>query len=111
MNDELRVSIVTKSEELPDMTCASFFHSNDFFRIIEKTPGQLPYMVVVRRGDTVVAHMLATLRRRGSLVPPYLFSQGRVYGEGEYAEGEDKDELFNRVQRPESEDVRLSDSP
>ncbi len=94
MNDELRVSIVTKSEELPDMTCASFFHSTDFFRIIEKTPGQLPYMVVVRRGDNVVAHMLATLRRRGSLVPPYLFSQGRVYGEGEYAEGEDKDELF-----------------
>ena len=76
------------------MTCSSFFHSTELFRIVEKTPGQQPFMVIVRRGNTVVAHMLATLRRRGSLVPPYLFSQGRVYGEGEYVEGEDKDALF-----------------
>ena len=94
MNDDLRVSIITKSADLPYMTCSSFFHSTDLFRIVEKTPGQQPYMVIVRRGNTVVAHMLATLRRRGSLVPPYLFSQGRVYGEGEYAEEEDKDALF-----------------
>lgn len=94
MNDELRVSIITKSADLPYMTCSSFFHSTDLFRIVEKTPGQQPYMVIVRRGNTVIAHMLATIRRRGSLVPPYLFSQGRVYGEGEYTEGEDKDALF-----------------
>ena len=94
MNDELRVSIIAKSKDLPYMTCSSFFHSTELFRIVEKTPGQQPFMVIVRRGNTVVAHMLATLRRRGSLVPPYLFSQGRVYGEGEYVEGEDKDALF-----------------
>ena len=94
MNDELRVSIITKSADLPYMACDSFFHSTDLFRLVEKTPGQQPYMVIVRRGNTVIAHMLATLRRRGSLVPPYLFSQGRVYGEGEYSEGEDKDALF-----------------
>lgn len=94
MNDELRVSIIAKSKDLPYMTCSSFFHSTELFRIVEKTPGQQPYMVIVRRGNTVIAHMLATLRRRGSLVPPYLFSQGRVYGEGEYTEGEDKDALF-----------------
>ena len=94
MNDELRVSIIAKSKDLPYMTCSSFFHSTELFRIVEKTPGQQPFMVIVRRGNTVVAHMLATLRRRGSLVPPYLFSQGRVYGEGEYTEGEDKDALF-----------------
>ena len=94
MNEKLRVTIITHSEELPPMNCTSFFHSTDLFRIVEKTPGQQPYMVIVRRGDHIVAHMLATLRRRGSWIPPYLFTQGRVYGEGEYEMGEDKSALF-----------------
>ena len=94
MNKPFRVSIITHSEDLPPMTSDSFFHSTDLFRIVEKTPGQLPYMVIVWREEKIVAHMLATLRRRGAWIPPYLFTQGRVYGEGEYAEGEDKNVLF-----------------
>ena len=79
--NEYSVNIITKGEELPQMQCTNFFHSVDLFRIIENTPGQRPFMAVAydRRGD-VVGHILVMLRRRGSLIPPYLFTQARVYG-------------------------------
>ena len=93
--NELSVNIITKGEELPQMTCKNFFHSADLFRIIESTPGQKPYMVVACDGEgKVIGHMLVMLRRRGSLIPPYLFTQARVYGEGEYDTGCDKETVF-----------------
>lgn len=42
----------------------------------------------------VVGHTLAFIRHRKSLFPPYLYSQGRFYGEGEYADDVDKEEVF-----------------
>ena len=68
------------------MSCKNFFHSIELFVMLEHTPGMKPYMVVVK-DDTgnVQAHMLTILRRRGALFPPYIFTQGRSYGEGEYA--------------------------
>lgn len=77
------------------MQCTNFFHSVDLFRIIENTPGQRPFMAVAYdgRGD-VVGHILVMLRRRGSLIPPYLFTQARIYGEGEYAPDCDKETVF-----------------
>ena len=51
-------------------------------------------MVVAEENGVVVAHLLATLRRRGSLIPPYLFTQGRIYGEGEYSPDINKEEVF-----------------
>ena len=69
--DKIEVQIFSKSEELPEMTCGNFFHSIELFRIIEKTPGQWPYMAVAYSGDgTIVGHLLAIMRRRGSLIPP-----------------------------------------
>ena len=91
---KIDISIVTRSEELPEMTSEKFFHSPELFRMIEQTPGQTPYMVVAMIEGKVIAHLLAILRRRGSLLPPYLFTQGRVYGEGEYAEGVNREEVF-----------------
>ena len=82
----IEIRIITKSEELPPMDSRNFFHSPELFRICEKTSGQTPYMVVAKQDGVVIAHLLATLRRRGSLIPPYLFTQGRIYGEGEYNE-------------------------
>ncbi len=90
----IEVVIVTKSERLPQLECDNFFHSTDLFRMVEQASGQKPYMVIAFDSGTPVAHMLVTLNRRGSLIPPYLFTQGRVYGEGEYAQGYDKEELF-----------------
>ena len=51
-------------------------------------------MVVAEDNGVVVAHLLAVLRRRGSLIPPYLFTQGRIYGEGEYSPDINKEEVF-----------------
>lgn len=86
--------IITRSEELPDISYNDFFHSRNLFIVAEHTPGQQPYMVVARQNGNVVAHLLATLRRRGSLIPPYLFTQGRIYGCGEYAPGIDREAVF-----------------
>ena len=76
------------------MDSRNFFHSPELFRICEKTSGQTPYMVVAEQDGVVVAHLLATLRRRGSLIPPYLFTQGRIYGEGEYNANVNKEDVF-----------------
>ncbi len=95
--NQFDVAIITKSEDLPQILCKNFFHSSELFKMIERTPGQRPYMVVATDKGKVVANMLVMMRRRGSLIPPYLFTQGRVYGEGEYAQGYDKEELFSEM--------------
>lgn len=90
-----RVRLYTTGEELPDMTCRNFFHSAEFFHIIEKTPGQKPYMAVAtNENGQVVGHILAVIRRRGSWMPPMLYTQGRVYGEGEYVDEVNHEEVF-----------------
>lgn len=93
MNDII-VRVVTASDDLPPMTCRNFFHSVELFRMAEATPGHTPFMVVAEREGRVVAHLLALLRRRGSWLPPYLYSQGRIYGEGEYDATVDKEAVF-----------------
>lgn len=92
---DVTIHIISRSEELPELDGNNFFHSPLLFRMAEQTPGLTPFMVVTRdKDDTPIAHMLAMLRRRGSWIPPYLFTQGRVYGEGVYADTEHKEELF-----------------
>jgi len=84
---QLRTRIVSSSVELPEMECHNFFHGRELFEIIERVSNQRPYMVVCEdESGRVLSHLLAAFRRRGSLVPPYLFTQGRVYGEGDYAD-------------------------
>lgn len=97
MND-LCVHIITQSKDLPLLDETDFFHSRERFVLIEQTPGVWPYMVVVEDAEgRVLSHLLAELRRRGSLMPPYLFTQGRIYGEGVYAKEADKGVLFDRM--------------
>lgn len=91
----MRVSIISRAEELPEMTCNDFFHSTELFQILAATSGNTPYMVVVTDEDNrVVAHLLATIRRRGTFIFPFLYTQGRIYGEGEYLPDTNKEELF-----------------
>lgn len=93
--NEFSVYIITKGEDLPQIPCTNFFHSVNLFRIIENTPGQKPLMAVACNNDgNIVGHIMVMLRRRGSLIPPYLFTQARIYGEGEYASGCDKETVF-----------------
>lgn len=92
------VSIISKSKDLPQIQSDNLFHSPDYFRIMEETTGYKPVMAVVKDSEgRVVAHMTAAIRRRGKVFPPFLFSQGRIHGEGVYAEGTDKEELFGMM--------------
>lgn len=97
----IRVSIISNSKELPQMTCNNFFHSVELFSIIERSSAQSPYMAVATTDEgIVVAHMLAIIRRRGSLMPPYLFTQGRIHGEGDYEPiCTDKEKVFGMMLR------------
>lgn len=93
----MRTELVLHSDLLPELSDEKFFHSVEMFRMLEASPGMSPVMVIVRSEEGIVAHLLAALRRRGSWLPPYLFTQGRVYGEGVYAEGTDRQKLFSMM--------------
>ena len=47
-----------------------------------------------RKDGSVAAHMLAILRRKGSLFPPYLHSHALIYGQGDYADDEQQKTIF-----------------
>lgn len=94
----LRVHIITQSKDLPVLDGTDFFHSPELFRLMEQTAGVWPYMVVAEDAQgQVKGHLLAELCRRGSLIPPYLFTFGRIIGEGVYGEGVDKAVLFDQM--------------
>ena len=98
MND-ISIIVCTNSVELADLGIGDFFHSSELFRIYEKTPRHSPIMVVARCADgRVAAHMLAVVRRRSWVVPPFLMWHCRILGEGDYVGFEDRrDELFNMM--------------
>ena len=83
---------------MPQMNCTNFFHSSELFKIMENTSLHKPYMIIAEdNSGHVIGHILAIMRRKGSLIPPYFFTQGQVYGEGEYADGVDAQELFGKM--------------
>ncbi len=95
---EAKISIIRKSADLPELVAGQFFHSAEYFRMVEATPGSMPLMAVAREADgSVVGQMSAVLYRRGSLIPPYLFSQGVIVGEGCYADDATRRKLFPQM--------------
>ena len=95
----LKTTIYRRSKDLPEVEGGNFFHSKQLFEILQNTPRQKPYMVVVEdEQGRVVSHMLGFLRYRTFIFPPFLLVQRSVLGEGEYAESEyPKDELFGEM--------------
>lgn len=97
MKEEVSIRLISHTSELPDMTSKNFFHSVEFFRILEATPMQEPCMAVAMdKHGHVLAHMLTTIFFHHSIFPPVIYSHGRVYGEGEYASPSDRDTIFPR---------------
>ena len=95
--NDISIIICTDSEELPEFQASDFFHSSELFRIYKDTPRHRPVMVVARCAEgRVAAHLLAVIRRRSWLVPPFLLWHCRIVGEGDYTGFEEhRDELFN----------------
>jgi len=88
------IDIITDEKALPDMASDDLFHSRGLFHVLSVTPRHKPYMVVA--GDAsgrIAGHLLVSVRSRGSLLPPYWYSQARIYGTGEYADGVDEEEV------------------
>lgn len=88
------ISVIRRSRDLPPVRAERFFHSAEYFRLAEHTPGCSPYMAVASVGGRVEGQMMAVLYRRGLLVPPSLFSQGLIVGEGSYSTDEARQRLF-----------------
>ena len=83
--NKLTTTIYTDLAELPPLDESNFFHSSRLFGIFRQTPRHKPYMLVCRNADgQTVGHMLAIVRYRTSLLPPYLYSHCRILGEGVY---------------------------
>ena len=99
MKEEVSIRLITHTQDLPDLKSKSFFHSVEFFQIVEKTPMQKPCMVIAIDGQgRIVGHLLAIISFHRSLLPPLAYSHCHVYGEGEYAaEGAEKDRIFGMM--------------
>jgi len=101
--NEYSVSILTKSKDIPlELPEVNFFHSSSLFNMLEQTPRQSPRMVVVSDAEGhIYAHLLASIRQRFSLLPPYLYNHCRIYGEGVYytEERSVREELFGLMLR------------
>lgn len=93
---ELTTHVYSSDDRLPDgLKGENFFHSPQLFDLCRDTPRHQPFMVTVETAEgRVVAQMLAVVRRRTSWLPPYLYRQCRVLGEGVYCADLPKDQLF-----------------
>ena len=77
----MKVTIYQHTDLLPELPSGNFFHSRELMALCEHTPRLKPYMAVVSGDDgTVVAHLLAIMRIRKSLFPPYLYTHVHIYG-------------------------------
>lgn len=96
---ELITRIYTSGDQLPHgLYEANIFHSPQLFALAEATPGHKPYLITVEtESGEVRAQMLALVRFRSSLLPPYLYRHCRILGEGVYASAEEKEPLFGRM--------------
>lgn len=83
---ELTINIYTNPSHLPKgLHEQDFFHSTQYFLLAKKTPRLKPYMVTVETADGVIAgQLLALVRYRSSLFPPYLYRHCIIMGEGIY---------------------------
>lgn len=94
----------TSAGDLPPLPGVSFFHSPALMEIYAQTPGHSPYMVVAttegEEENRVVGCMLAVVRSRASWLPPYVYWQCRIYGEGCYfGDAADREDIFGQMLR------------
>ena len=95
----LAVQVYSSGAQLPSgLRNDNVFHSRMLFDICSNTPRHKPYMLTVETPDgQVLAQMLAVVRYRSSLLPPYLYRHCRVMGEGVYADKSQMPEMFGMM--------------
>lgn len=78
----MKVTIYEHAAELPLLVKGTYFHSPELMELCEHTPRHKPFMAVAsdENGD-VRGSLLAIMRYRGSWLPPYLYTQVRIFGD------------------------------
>lgn len=92
----MRIEIYTKSKTTPTLIEGSILHSVMMFRVLERSRGCKPYMLVGYNdeGDEI-GHLLISKRRRLRLIPPVLSYWYSINGEGVYNCGkEEREKIF-----------------
>lgn len=95
---KLTISTYTSSENLPKTIGENTFHSVELFQVYEAAKGFMPIYFLAKRGNKVVARLLAirlcTFRFFGL---PLLYRM-QVYGHGEYLEGKGNEaDVFGEI--------------
>lgn len=91
----MHIKIYTRSEDLPQLQEGSALHSEPLFRSLEKTRNCTPHMLVAYdSGEKEVAHILVIRKRYFSLLPPMFTHRYTINGEGVYANGINREEVF-----------------
>ena len=92
----IRIEQYKSGEKLPRLMPGIFFHSEQFFHILENSPGIKPMMLVAYDGEQEIGHLLAILKRDFRIIPPGIYHWCSIYSEGVYAEEySDRNELFS----------------
>ena len=91
----IRIEQYRSGEKLPRLLPGIFFHSEQFFHLLENSPGIKPMMLVAYDGEKEKGHLLAMLKRDLRILPPGIYHWCSIYSEGVYAEEKgDRNELF-----------------
>ena len=81
----IRIEQYNSSDKLPVLLSGIFFHSAEFFRILERSSGIKPVMLVAYDGDKEKGHLLLIQKRDFRIIPPGFFNWCSIYSEGVYA--------------------------
>ncbi len=77
----MKVTIYEHTTDLPELPGNNFFHSRQLMHLCERTPRHKPLMAVYETNDAHTdGHLLCIVRYRFSLLPPYLYTHARIYG-------------------------------
>lgn len=92
----IHIEQYNSGEKLPRLIPGIFFHSEQFFHILENSPGIKPVMLVAYDGEKEKGHLLAMLKRDFRIIPPGIYHWCSIYSEGVYADKKnDRNELFS----------------
>ena len=92
----IRIEQYNSGEKIPNLLPGIFFHSEQFFHILEKSSGIHPVMLVAYDDNEEKGHLLAMFKRDIRLIPPGIYHWCSIYSEGVYNNnGTDCNEIFS----------------